>query len=61
MACSCFNDWIEPPLDCSNMGSKFEKKAENPEHDCSTPIAAVENYDFDFDVLTVNIARVSFG
>ena len=55
LECSCFNDWIQPPL--KKCERKSSKKAN---HDCSSPIAAVENYDFDFDVLTVNTARVSY-
>ena len=50
LQCSCHNSWIEPEVpECNDVDI-----ADN----CDHPAAVIKEYDFDFDVTTVNHARV---
>ena len=47
LSCSCYNDWIVDICDTF-------------EDDCETTVPALQEYIFEFDLLTVNQARVRF-
>jgi len=52
LKCTCHNNWIEPTIPTCE-GYEIAKK-------CEVPTPVIKEYDFDFDVTTVNEARCFF-